>query len=63
MLQMNCFPCKPGMRGSMQQGWMMNQGAGRMFLNMNPVPPARGGDAAGSRAMVNVQMMGNGAQK
>ncbi|XP_032387807.1 nuclear receptor coactivator 2 isoform X5 [Etheostoma spectabile] len=59
------------MRGSMQQGWgplgpigatagpMMGQGVGpsRMVPNMNAVQPTRG--PPGSRAMVNMQMMGN----
>lgn len=60
------------MRGSMQQGWgpqgpmggtagpMMGQGVGpgRMVPNMNTVMATRG--LPGSRAMVNMQMMGNG---
>ncbi|XP_040910760.1 nuclear receptor coactivator 2-like isoform X2 [Toxotes jaculatrix] len=58
------------MRGSMQQGWgpqgpiggtapMMGQGIGpgRMVPNMNTALPPRG--PPGSRAMVNMQMMGN----
>nr|XP_033506149.1 nuclear receptor coactivator 2-like isoform X1 [Epinephelus lanceolatus]XP_033506150.1 nuclear receptor coactivator 2-like isoform X1 [Epinephelus lanceolatus] len=59
------------MRGSMQQGWgpqgpiggtagpMMGQGVGpsRMVPNMNAALPTRG--LPGSRAMVNMQMMGN----
>ncbi|XP_056248264.1 nuclear receptor coactivator 2-like isoform X3 [Seriola aureovittata] len=59
------------MRGSMQQGWgpqgpmggtagpMMGQGIGpgRMVPNMNSGLPTRG--PPGSRAMVNMQMMGN----
>uniref|UniRef100_UPI0037E8871D nuclear receptor coactivator 2-like n=1 Tax=Semicossyphus pulcher TaxID=241346 RepID=UPI0037E8871D len=59
------------MRGPMQQGWgpqgpiggtggpMMGQGVGpgRMLPNMNTVLPTRG--PPGSRAMVNMQMMGN----
>ncbi|XP_042353262.1 nuclear receptor coactivator 2-like isoform X3 [Plectropomus leopardus] len=59
------------MRGSMQQGWgpqgpiggtagpMMGQGVGpsRMVPNMNAALPPRG--PPGSRAMVNMQMMGN----
>lgn len=58
----------------MQQGWghqgpmggptgpMMGQGIGpgRMVANMNPALPARG--PAVSRAMVNMQMMGNGEE-
>ncbi|XP_060899494.1 nuclear receptor coactivator 2-like isoform X2 [Labrus mixtus] len=59
------------MRGPMQQGWgphgplggnagtMMGQGVGpgRMVPNMNTAMPTRG--PPGSRAMVNMQMMGN----
>uniref|UniRef100_A0A3Q1C124 Nuclear receptor coactivator 2 n=1 Tax=Amphiprion ocellaris TaxID=80972 RepID=A0A3Q1C124_AMPOC len=59
------------MRSSMQQGWcpqgpmggtagpMMAQGVGpgRMVPNMNAALPTRG--PSGSRAMVNMQMMGN----
>lgn len=62
-----------GMRGSMQQGWspqrpmggsagpVMGQGVGpgRMVPNMNAALPARGSVPSGSRAMVNMQMMGN----
>ncbi|XP_072220767.1 nuclear receptor coactivator 2-like isoform X3 [Leuresthes tenuis] len=60
-----------GIRGSMQQGWgpqgpiggtagpMMGQGVGRMVPNMNPSLPTRVGGPPGSRAMVNMQMMGN----
>ncbi|KAM9718996.1 LOW QUALITY PROTEIN: nuclear receptor coactivator 2-like [Menidia menidia] len=53
-----------GVRASMQQMWgpqgpMMGQGVGRMVPNMNPALPTRGGPPpAGSRAMVNMQMMG-----
>uniref|UniRef100_A0AAQ5YZH2 Nuclear receptor coactivator n=1 Tax=Amphiprion ocellaris TaxID=80972 RepID=A0AAQ5YZH2_AMPOC len=64
-----------GMRSSMQQGWcpqgpmggtagpMMAQGVGpgRMVPNMNAALPTRG--PSGSRAMVNMQMMGNGKKK
>lgn len=63
------------MRGSMQQGWgpqgpiggtvgpVMGQGVGpgRMVPNMNTALPTRG--PLGSRAMVNMQMMGNGEKK
>ncbi len=63
------------MRGSMQQGWgpqgpiggtagpMMGQGVGpgRMVPNMNTALPPRG--PPGSRAMVNMQMVGNGEKK
>ncbi|XP_059200078.1 nuclear receptor coactivator 2-like isoform X3 [Centropristis striata] len=52
------------MRGSMQQGWgpqgpMMGQGVGpgRMVPNINAAMATRG--PPGSRAMVNMQMMGN----
>lgn len=62
------------MRGSMQQGWgpqgpmganagpMMGQGVGpaRMVSNMSAALPARGSGPPGSRAMVNMQMMGSG---
>ncbi|XP_061587937.1 nuclear receptor coactivator 2-like isoform X2 [Cololabis saira] len=48
-----------GIRGPMQQGWMMGQGGGRMFANMNPAAVTRGSGAAASRAMVNMQMMAN----
>uniref|UniRef100_A0A3Q1AH63 Nuclear receptor coactivator 2 n=1 Tax=Amphiprion ocellaris TaxID=80972 RepID=A0A3Q1AH63_AMPOC len=64
-----------GMRSSMQQGWcpqgpmggtagpMMAQGVGpgRMVPNMNAALPTRG--PSGSRAMVNMQMMGNASIK
>ncbi|XP_067462780.1 nuclear receptor coactivator 2-like isoform X2 [Thunnus thynnus] len=60
-------------RGSMQQGWgpqgpiggapgpVMGQGVGpgRMIPNMNASLPMRGNGPPGSRAMVNIQMMGN----
>ncbi|XP_029970514.1 nuclear receptor coactivator 2-like isoform X2 [Salarias fasciatus] len=60
------------MRGSMQQGWgpqgplgstagpMMGQGVGpgRMVPSMNASLPTRGSGHPGSRAMVNMQMMG-----
>lgn len=73
---MNLFPIT-GMRGSMQQGWspqrpmggsagpVMGQGVGpgRMVPNMNAALPARGSVTSGSRAMVNMQMMGNGKRK
>ncbi|XP_017285058.1 nuclear receptor coactivator 2 isoform X2 [Kryptolebias marmoratus] len=60
-----------GIRGSMQQGWgpqghlggtmgpMMGQGFGRMVPNMNPALPTRGSAPPVSRAMANMQMMGN----
>ena len=59
----------------MQQGWgpqgpiggtagpMMGQGVGRMVPNMNPSLPTRVGGPPGSRAMVNMQMMGNGEKQ
>lgn len=63
------------MRGPMQQGWgpqgpiggptgpMMGQGMGpgRMVPSMNTALPTRG--PPGSRAMVNMQMMGNGEKR
>ncbi|XP_028283353.1 nuclear receptor coactivator 2-like isoform X2 [Parambassis ranga] len=61
------------MRGSMQQGWgpqaplggnagpVMGQGVGpaRMVSNMSAALPTRGSGPPGSRAMVNMQMMGS----
>lgn len=63
------------MRGPMQQGWgpqghlggnagqMMGQGVGpgRMVPNINTAMATRG--PHGSRAMVNMQMMGNGERE
>uniref|UniRef100_A0A8C7YN99 Nuclear receptor coactivator n=1 Tax=Oryzias sinensis TaxID=183150 RepID=A0A8C7YN99_9TELE len=59
-----------GIRGSMQHGWVSQapirgspgpmMGQGRMVPNMNPSLSARGGSGPpGSRAMVNMQMMGS----
>uniref|UniRef100_A0A3Q2ECM0 Nuclear receptor coactivator n=1 Tax=Cyprinodon variegatus TaxID=28743 RepID=A0A3Q2ECM0_CYPVA len=64
-----------GLRGSMQQGWgphaptggnsgpMMPHGVGRMVPGMNPTLPTRSNGSNVSRALVNMQMMGNGAKK
>uniref|UniRef100_A0A8C7YL24 Nuclear receptor coactivator 2 n=1 Tax=Oryzias sinensis TaxID=183150 RepID=A0A8C7YL24_9TELE len=64
------FLVDPGIRGSMQHGWVSQapirgspgpmMGQGRMVPNMNPSLSARGGSGPpGSRAMVNMQMMGS----
>uniref|UniRef100_A0A087XY64 Nuclear receptor coactivator n=1 Tax=Poecilia formosa TaxID=48698 RepID=A0A087XY64_POEFO len=61
-----------GLRGSMQQGWgphgptggsagpMMAHGVGRMVPNMNSALPTRSSGPNVSRALVSMQMMGNG---
>uniref|UniRef100_A0A3B3WS33 Nuclear receptor coactivator n=1 Tax=Poecilia mexicana TaxID=48701 RepID=A0A3B3WS33_9TELE len=63
-----------GLRGSMQQGWgphaptggsagpMMAHGVSRMVPNMNSALPTRSSGPNVSRALVSMQMMGNGGK-